>query len=263
MYVSSLFIYPIKSLQGIAVPEIATTDRGALHDRRWMLVDAEGRFVSQRTTPELVHFRLEMDDGGIKVSHPKAGQGIEVPISISAGALVPVGIWKDESAALEADQEVNNWFSKILGQNLRLVFMPENVQRPVDTFYAKKNELVSFADGFPYLVIGQSSLDDLNNRLEAPVPMDRFRPNIVFEGGLAFSEDKWNEVRIGSATFKRVKPCARCLVITTDQKTGQRGQVPLRTLNTYRKAGNAVNFGQNLLCVQPGTLRINDKIRNL
>lgn len=259
MQVSGLFIYPIKSLQGVSLNEMHTTDRGPKNDRRWMLVDSDGMFVTQREHTALVHFGLEMNGKSMLLSHPGATD-IEVPLSISSGVETNVQVWNSKVKALVGPDEWNKWFSEILGSEFRLVYMPEYSERTVNWSYARRKALTTFTDGYPYLVIGQSSLDDLNSRLEDPILMDRFRPNIVFTGGEPFAEDSWKEVQIGSAVFKRVKPCSRCVVTTTDQQTGERGKEPLRTLNTYRKQGDHVNFGQNLLCLKQGVLSIGDTI---
>lgn len=260
MHISSLHIHPIKSLQSVSVNELLTTDRGAKYDRRWMFIDASGSFITQRECVDLVHFELELEQDRIRVVHPKDSNGIIVPLSISSGEKTRVKIWNSKCDALVAEDHINRWFSKLLNMDLRLVYMPDESERRVDPEYAKQNELTAFTDGFPFLVIGQASLDDLNSKLEDPVPMDRFRPNIVFDGGEAFAEDDWKDVKIGSATFRRVKPCSRCVMTTTDQKTGERNKEPIRTLNTYRKQGNHVNFGQNLLCVGQGSIEIGNII---
>jgi len=259
MKIKSLHIHPIKSLQGVSVNELTTTDRGAKHDRRWMLIDASGNFFTQRECVDLVQFELEFDQDRIRVAHPKDSNGILVPLSIRSGEKTRVKIWNSECDALVAEDHINKWFSNLLNMELRLVYMPDESERRVDPEYTKQNELTAFTDGFPFLVIGQASLDDLNSRLEIPVTMDRFRPNIVFEGGEAFAEDDWKDVKIGTATFRRVKPCSRCVMTTTDQKTGERNKEPIRTLTTYRKQGDHVNFGQNLLCVEQGTIRLSDE----
>ncbi len=150
-------------------------------------------------------------------------------------------------AAVEVSAEANAWFSRLLELNCRLVFMPPDVHRPVDSKYAHAQEPVSFADSYPYLLIGQESLRNLNMRLTEPVPMNRFRPNLVFSGGEAFSEDTWQKFRIGNQSFEAVKPCARCVLTTIDQQTAEKGPEPLRTLATYRLKNNKVLFGQNVL----------------
>ena len=241
--------------------KMGTTDRGPLHDRRWMLVDSNGQFITQRERADLVHFTTQMNDGSITVGH-RDTSSIELPLQIAKGSEAKVKVWSSKVKALVGDTAWNQWFSGILGMDTRLVFMPDSSERTVNWLYAKRRALNSFSDGYPYLVIGQSSLDDLNGRLETPVPMDRFRPNIVFEGGPAFGEDEWKDVQLGSATFRRVKPCDRCVIISTDQETGERGKEPTKTLSMYRKSGNNVQFGQNLICLKQGTIEVGDEIQS-
>jgi uncharacterized protein YcbX len=169
-----------------------------------------------------------------------------------------VAIWKDQCVAVAAGAEADAWFTALLGTPCRLVTMPSSTVRQVDLGYAEPGDPVGFADGFPFLLISQGSLDELNRRLEHPVPMDRFRPNIVVDGCEPHAEDGWSRVTIGEISFRVVKPCARCVITTTDQQTGERGREPLRTLATYRRVGNKVLFGQNLIHDGVGAVRVGD-----
>jgi len=173
-----------------------------------------------------------------------------------------VVIWEDVVIGEFYNHEIDEWFSDILGIKCRLVKMPESTKRIVDTTYAK-NKIVSFADGYPFLIIGQASLDDLNSRLEKPLPMNRFRTNFVFTGGKPFEEDNWKKFKIGNVIFQAVKPCARCVITTTNQDTAERLYEPLLTLSKYRKTNNKVNFGMNLICESTGEVMIGDKIEFL
>lgn len=157
--------------------------------------------------------------------------------------------------------EVSCWFSDFLGMELDLVVMPESSERKMDSRYAVQKESVSFADGMPYVLIGQSSLDDLNQRLNEPVGMDRFRPNLVFSGGEAYAEDQFKQLQIGEVGFQVVKPCARCVLITVNQQTAEKGKEPLATLATYRTVNNKVYFGQNAVSLTPGIVRVGDPIQ--
>jgi hypothetical protein len=174
-----------------------------------------------------------------------------------------VEVWGDRCAAKAFKGAINAWFSHILGQNIRLVLMPESTRRHADGRYAPKGQYVSFADGFPFLLAGQASLDDLNSRLVQPLPMNRFRPNFVFTGGTPFEEDTWANFSVGDQLFRAVKPCARCMVITTNQDTAERGVEPLKTLSTYRKFGNKIRFGQNTVWLGNGdaTIRVGDVLQ--
>ena len=169
-----------------------------------------------------------------------------------------VTIWEDRCNAVTADPAAAEWFTGFLGTPCRLVRMPASTVRQVDLGWAVEGDRVGFADGFPFLLISQSSLDELNRRLDEPVPMDRFRPNVVVEGGEPFAEDGWAHVTMGEVGFRVVKPCARCVITTTDQLSGERGREPLRTLATYRRFGNKVLFGQNLIHNGTGVVRIGD-----
>ncbi|MCU0406965.1 MAG: MOSC domain-containing protein [Ignavibacteriaceae bacterium] len=170
-----------------------------------------------------------------------------------------VVIWDDTVIGEFYNNQIDQWFSEIIGIKCHLVKMPETTRRIVDETYAK-NKIVSFADGYPFMIIGQASLDDLNSRLEDPLPMNRFRTNFVFTGGKSFEEDNWKKFKIGDVIFKAVKPCARCVITTTDQETAERAPEPLHTLSKYRKIDNKVFFGMNLICESTGEVMIGDKI---
>jgi uncharacterized protein len=173
-----------------------------------------------------------------------------------------VQVWSSRVAALVHDAG-SAWLSDALGRRCQLVYMPDDVERAVNPLRGRPGDVVSFADGYPFLLIGQGSLDDLNGRMSAPLPMIRFRPNLVVEGAAAFAEDGWPRVRIGAVTFRNVKPCDRCVMTTVDPETGNKGAEPLRTLATYRAWGGAVWFGVNLIAENTGTLRVGDAVEAL
>jgi uncharacterized protein YcbX len=261
LQLQDIFIYPIKSLGGIRLTESAAEERGFRYDRRWMLVDRAGRFVSQREFPELSLLQVELSQEGLMVVQKKnPDRSITVPFGQAEGPDCSVVIWDDLVIARIVSESVSRWFSNFLGFEVNLVVMPESSSRKVDSRYAVNGESVSFADGMPYLIIGQASLDELNSRMEAPVPMNRFRPNLVFSGGTPFQEDSLKKIRIGSVDFQLVKPCARCVLTTVDQETGERGKEPLKTLATYRTVGNKVMFGQNAVALSNGLVRIGDPL---
>jgi uncharacterized protein YcbX len=174
--------------------------------------------------------------------------------------MMHVGIWNDMVSVLEVDSMISNWFSRFLGVTCKLVSFPEENPRAVDPAYKVNNEHVSLADAYPFLIIGQSSLNDLNTRLKDPVPMNRFRPNFVFTGGQPYEEDQWKNFTIGKNNFVAVKRCARCTIPTVNQDNGQTSKEPLRTLAGYRSENNKVLFGQNLVCLNEGEIAVSDTI---
>ncbi|WP_425636101.1 MOSC domain-containing protein [Algoriphagus yeomjeoni] len=259
--IQDLYIYPIKSLAGVRVSEAKVEEKGFKLDRRWMLIDEEGQFVSQRKFPLMAMLQVEIGADSLVVyhiSHP--GEMIHIPFDKEVEELTSVIVWDDAMPATLVDSQIDKWFTKALGVNVRLVKMPNSTERKVDSRYAVNGESVSFADGMPYLIIGQKSLEDLNSKLDEMVPMNRFRPNIVFTGGEAFEEDSWKKIRIGQVDFQVIKPCARCVMITVEQNTGVKGVEPLKTLATYRKVGNKIFFGQNMVALSNGTIKVGDKL---
>lgn len=261
LIVQDIFIYPIKSLGGIRLLEAVVEEKGFQHDRRWMLVDEEGVFVSQRDYPQLALFSVDLGENELIVYQRKSKENsIQIPFGEASGPEVMVFIWDDQVLAKVVHPDISQWFSVVLGINVNLVVMPENSHRKVDARYAVNGESVSFADGMPYLLIGQESLNDLNSKLENPVPMDRFRPNIVFTGGVPFLEDSLRKIKIGAIDFQIVKPCARCVMTTVDQESGIKGKEPLKTLASYRTLNNKLYFGQNAVALQSGKISVGDLI---
>lgn len=260
---SKIYIYPVKSLGGIRLDAANITTRGLENDRRFMLVDENGRFMSQREHPQLAIFQTEIEGDFLKITHKKTGQILTINL-LPNSPLNPlsVTIWDDKTSAIEVSSKASVWFTQALSIPTRLVYMHEESQRKTDTQYSLTGkEITSFSDGYPILIIGQSSLDDLNNRLENPVNINRFRPNFVFTDGEPFEEDAWHEFTVGNIRFFGVKPCARCIMTTIDQETGEKkGKEPLTTLNKYRKAGHKILFGQNVLISQLGTVSVGDNV---
>jgi uncharacterized protein YcbX len=254
---SEIWIYPVKSLGGIQVSKSKVLEKGLLHDRRWMLVDEHGLFLTQRVVPTMSLFKLKLDNGKIKIQF--GANWIELP-NTSNGSLQQAKVWDDEVMVKEVDSEISNWFSDLLKMKCKLVSFPEDQRRYVDEKFSINNENVSLADAYPFLIIGQRSLDGLNAKLSKPLPMNRFRPNFVFTGGEPHEEDGWRNFSIGSNRFIGVKPCGRCVLTTVDQDTAQKGDEPLRTLATYRKQENKINFGQNLLAVDHLEVKVGDVI---
>jgi uncharacterized protein len=258
---SGIYIYPIKSLGGISLQHAKVQERGLENDRRWMLVDEKGRFLTQRQHAQMALLQVALIDDGLLVTHKQdLLEPLIIPFAEKAGSPVTVTIWDDTCVAMEVNAFISEWFTKALGMPARLVYMPENSRRNVDENYALNNEVVSFADGYPILLIGQSSLDDLNSRLQETIPMDRFRPNLVFTGGDAFAEDQWENFEIQDLHFRVAKPCARCVLTTIDQETGIKSKEPLKTLSEYRLVNNKVLFGQNILYKGSGEVQVGDYI---
>lgn len=256
---SEIWIYPVKSLGGISLTEAKVEPRGLQYDRRWMLVDDTGRFVSQREIPAMALLGTAIESPHLTVFWKKnPAEKIRIPLEIPADEMgkLQVQIWDDQCRAQVLPKEINDWFSENLKQSLRLVYMPDTTRRWADGRYAPEGQHVSFADGFPFLLIGQASLDELNSRLAQPLPMNRFRPNFVFTGGSPFEEDTWGQINIGNVKFQCVKPCARCIIPTTDQETGTRSAEPLKTLVTFRQVGHKILFGQNVVWLGEGEARV-------
>jgi uncharacterized protein YcbX len=255
--VSEIWIYPVKSLGGIRLPSAKVLPKGLEHDRRWMLIDVENNFMTQRVYSQMALFKIEYQTGNFSIRH--SNQLIDLPFQ-SESDPISAQVWDDRVEVYEVSPQHSEWFSQIIGMNCRLVSFPENNTRPVDPRYSINNEQVSLADGYPCLIIGQSSLDDLNQRMKEPLPMNRFRPNIVFTGGEPYEEDEWKNFRIGQNRFFGVKPCSRCVLTTVNQDTGIKGIEPLATLATYRTRDNKVYFGQNLIPLDHNEINEGDEI---
>ena len=262
MYLSGLYVYPIKSAAGIAVKEWEIDRRGLRHDRRWMLVDESGCFMSQRRFARMALIRVRIEPDCLIVDAPGM-PSLELPLRPPAGRLVLARVWDDLVESLTVGDGEDRWFSRFLDVSCRLVYLPEESVRPVDPTYGRPGDQVGLADAFPFLLISEASLAGLNARLEQPVPMDRFRPSLVVKGCEPFAEDEWRLVRIGPITFRVVKPCSRCTITTVDQRTADTGKEPLRTLARFRKRDSKVLFGQNLIHDNLGTLRAGDPVEIL
>jgi len=256
---SQLYVYPIKSCGGIALESAAVSATGLRYDRRWMLVDEAGGFLSQRRLPRMALISVRFGPEHLIVGAPGMPD-LEVPLHPETGDLVDVCVWGDAGRGAPIGDEADRWFGEFLGFPCRLIYKPDDDVRLVDSLYAEDGDQVGFADGFSFLLISEASLDDLNGRLEEPVPMDRFRPNLVVRGCEPYAEDRWSLVRVGDVSFRVAEPCPRCAITTVDQKTGSRGKEPLRTLATYRRSGGEVFFGRNLIHASLGTVRVGDPV---
>ncbi|MFD0794110.1 MOSC domain-containing protein [Mucilaginibacter litoreus] len=258
--VSQLIIYPIKSLGGIHLNNAKVTSRGLEHDRRWMLIDENHRFLSQREHAQLALYTVQLINEGLKVTFRPDGSSIVVPFRPIKNDFIEVSIWDDTCHGQLVSNEIDAWFTAGTGINCRLVYMPDNIERPTDPRYTEKGTITSFSDAYPALLIGEESLNDLNKRLTDPVLMNRFRPNIVFSGGEPYAEDLMKHISINGMDMYGVKLCARCVLTTIDQETAEKGKDPLKTLATYRRKGNKINFGQNLVLTGNGMLNVGDEI---
>jgi uncharacterized protein YcbX len=259
--ISELYIYPIKSLGGIALDKATIIERGFEYDRRWMLVDADNQFISQREVNAMALLKVQLTAQGLLINNiGVAGEELLVPFEPTITETEMVTVWSSRCRAQRVSDEADAWFSKQLGFPCKLVYMPDTTRRYVDGRYAHNKEITGFSDGYPLLLIGQASLDDLNSRLETPLPMNRFRPNIVFTGGTPFQEDYMKHFEINGITFLGVKPCARCVMTTINQQTAEKAKEPLKTLSTYRMKNKKIYFGQNLLHQGTGVVAIGDAI---
>ena len=258
---SHIYIYPIKSLGGISLQSAKVEERGLQYDRRWMLVDKNGMFLTQREHPQMALLQVSIKDDKLEVAHKvRAMSKLQIPISNSENNSFVVNIWDDVVIAKQLNKEVDLWFSEALNLDCQLVCMNDDSDRITDKKYTPEPKQVSFADAYPFLIIGEESLNDLNRRLKEPLPMNRFRPNFVFSGGEPFIEDTWKDFMIGDLKFRAVKPCSRCVVTTVNQDTAEKSSEPLETLAKFRRADNKVLFGQNLVGYNSGLLSVGNEI---
>ncbi|WP_129311048.1 MOSC N-terminal beta barrel domain-containing protein [Streptomyces sp. L2] len=266
----SIHVHPVKALRGFSPREAVVEPWGLAGDRRWVLIDDGGKVVTQREQPRLALAAAEpMPGGGIRLSAP----GHE-PLAVAVPeptVTVPVDIFGTKVEAVPAAEAAHAWCSTYLGAGARLVHMDDPAaRRPLDPDFARPGETVSFADGYPLMVTTVASLDSLNSLIaagdraaEGPLPMNRFRPSVVVAGTEPWAEDDWSRLAVGEVEFRVTKPCARCVVTTTGQDTGVRGREPLRTLARYRRFGQSLLFGQNLVPLSPGVIRVGDPVRIL
>jgi len=262
LQVSELYIYPIKSLAGIPVKKALVTSRGFEHDRRWLLVDENNCFITQREHYQMALLQVAIEDKGLRTTHKVSRKSLFIPFYVPGHEYeqAMVKIWDDTCAAEFVSAEADKWFTEILGIKCRLVYMPDSTLRIVDQKYAHEDSITSFADAYPFLLIGQASLDDLNSRLTEELPMNRFRPSIVFTGGEPFDEDLYGHFTINGIDFYGVKLCARCVMTTVNQDTAIKGKEPLKTLAKYRFKNNKILFGQNLIHEGAGEISVGDEL---
>ena len=245
--VTSLCIYPLKSARGIELQRLEVDAFGSRFDRRWMVVDREGHFLTQRQCPALARVAIRLQDGWIGLSASGMSEVFVPPGSEAAGERDRVEVWGSDVEAVDVGAEGAAWISELLGLNARIVHLPEPEARTVEARRNGEPVRVAFADRYPFLLVSEESMDDLNARLDRPLPIDRFRANLVVRGGGPFAEDRWERLKIGGIGFRVARLCARCVVTTVDQRTGQTGREPLRTLSRYRIIDGKPRFGVNLV----------------
>lgn len=283
MKISEINIYPVKSLKGIGLEEAKVEKRGLMSDRRWMLTDRNGAFFTQREFPKMALISVAVGADGLRFSAPET-EDLRVSKVPGIGDRRQVIIWQSVCEGDVYGEDVNRWFQDVLETDCQLVHMPDTTERHVNEMFDSGDDIVSFADGYPLLLLGQASLDDLNSKLAdrgsgGPLPMNRFRPNVVVTGSDAFAEDNWRRIKIGETIFRVAKPSVRCVMTTIDQAAGEPdGKEPLKTLASYRMAkvvypgtfesmgldANGVLFAQNLIPEAGGSvIRVNDPVEVL
>lgn len=258
MKVHSLWVYPVKSLAGICVDELELDDFGPAGDRRWMIVDEEGHFVTQRSHPELATIQVSLVEGQVQLGIPGQGSFTLKP----TGERITTLVWRDWTSALLGRPDASEALSRFCSSSVRFVYMPDDSFRRVDPERVKERRRVSFADGFPLLVTNLSSLEELNSRLQVPVEMRRFRPNVVVQGAAPWDEDHWRELDLGACRLSLVKPCSRCVMTTVDPDLGVKDPAtqPLKTLSGYRRTEDGVIFGMNAVHNSAGRIQVGDSI---
>jgi uncharacterized protein len=244
--IAGLFVYPVKSARGCARSRVHVAATGVEWDRYWMVVNAKGHFITQRTHPQLARIVPEIGASSLSLSAPGLPD-LRVPLE-PRGAEVPVKVWDYRCSALDQGSEAEDWMSQAVGQKVRLVRVAPAMPRVASAQYAGPTPApIAFADGFPILVCNQASLVELNGHLPEPIPMERFRPNLVLEGLDPFAEDRIASLRIGNVTLRLVKPCTRCIIPSIDQLTGERSTDPTPALRKFRfdRTLRGVTFGEN------------------
>jgi len=256
--VKAIFIYPIKSLGGVSLNSAMAMTEGFEYDRRWMLVDEEGQFLSQRNNSNMALFKTDFENGNLQVTYK------EDKISFSMNDVLEseeqVQVWSSKLKAQEVNKEVSQWFSEHLSMKSKLVKMTNVSKRPKVLTKAPFKTHLSLADGYPYLILGDASMDHLNAQLQIPIDANRFRANIYVSTDKAHEEDGWSNIKAGEAQLKGIKPCARCSVITINQETAEQGKEPLKTLAKYRQKANKILFGANAICTKEGIISVGDQL---
>lgn len=256
---TGIYIYPVKSLAGIKLDHWQVDDKGLLYDRKWMLIDQNHRFLSQRQLPQMTLIQTSLSEEHLIFNAPDMDT-LSIPLETNYGTTLEASIWQDSCPAKTVCPDVDQWFSQFLKIECQLVYQEAHTIRPVDPKYANANDKVAFADGFPFLIISEASLASLNEAMQLNLSMLRFRPNLVISGCDSYAEDSWREINIADINFRLPKPCSRCNIPNIDPDTADSGKEPLKTLNQLRKWNNQVFFGQNALHDKAGLLSVGDKV---
>ncbi|MCX7096676.1 MAG: MOSC domain-containing protein [Methylococcales bacterium] len=256
----AITVYPVKSLAGINVSCWPVTKTGLQYDRKWMLVDGDGQFLSQRQLPKMALIKTALTDTHLVLAAPAMPDLLVPLVPPAASDLISCTIWHDQCGALGVSIEADQWLGQFLQHDCRLVYQADDNNRKVDPLYSVDADRTAFSDGFPFLLIADNSLALLNQQMQLNLSMARFRPNLVVSGCPAYAEDSWREINIGAIGFRLPKPCSRCAIPTLDPETALGGKEPLATLNRTRKWQNSVYFGQNALHNQTGVLSVGDVV---
>jgi uncharacterized protein len=256
--VTELYIYPIKSLAGIRVESAKAEEMGFENDRRWMLIDHDNEFITQRKHPSLSQFYPKINGDKIEILNHNTKHEFSIRESLNEPIFSKV--WDDKSLVFEVNTATSKWFSEILGFGCKLVKIANKGDRKHNSSKLDKKLNVSLADGYPYLLMGSKSLDFLNEKLEEKITIQRFRPNIVIRTAVAHEEDSLTLFQIGAVKFQNAKPCGRCIMVNNDPKNGVVKKEPLKTLNIYRKVDNSVLFGTNVICLNEGGIAVGDSL---
>ncbi len=256
---NGIYIYPVKSLAGIKLDRWQVDDKGLLYDRKWMLIDQNNRFLSQRQLPQMALISTSLTKEHLIIDTPGM-DSLSIPLESNSGTTLEARIWQDSCPAKTVSPDADQWFSQFLKIKCQLVFQEAHTIRPVDPKYAKASDKVAFSDGFPFLIISEASLASLNEAMQLNLSMLRFRPNLVISGCESYDEDSWREINIADINFRLPKPCSRCNIPNIDPDTADSGKEPLTTLSQLRKWNNQVFFGQNALHDKAGLLSVGDKV---
>jgi uncharacterized protein len=260
LVLSAIYVYPVKSLAGIRVTSWPVVKTGLKYDRKWMLIDNEHQFLSQRRLPKMALIKTALTEHSLILTAPGMDD-LTLELELKSGNVINSTIWHDQVDTLTVSNQADAWFTQFLQTECRLVYQPDTAIRPVNPSFAKADDQTALSDGFPFLLLSENSLMALNQAMHLNLPITRFRPNLVVSGCEAYAEDTWCEITIGSIGFRLPKPCARCSVPTIDQETGLTGKEPLTTLNRLRKWQNKVYFGQNALHNGIGILSVGDTVQ--
>lgn len=258
-FLSQIYVFPVKSFTGFSVDHWPVVPTGLRYDRKWMLIDENGQFLSQRRLPKMTLIKTRITDGQLIIS-ASGEKDHHLPLDSEEGEDIPVHIWTDKCTAKSTDPEIDAWLSRILDYPCRLVYHPDTEKRKVDPRYAAETDETAFSDGFPFLLANEASLAALNTAMQLEFSMLRFRPNLVVAGCDSYAEDKWRQISIDNILFKLPKPCARCPIPTVDPETGLTGKEPLTTLSKLRRWENKVYFGQNALHDKTGVLNVGSQV---